>query len=229
MAKSKSENLSSRLNWLRAGVLGANDGIISTAGIVFGVAGATANSFVIMVSGLASLVAGALSMAGGEYVSVSSQRDTELSASKQKREEFQRDPKARRKALVQSYISKGIPPKIAEEVVQHYSDAAVEEHDLESLGIDVERPVSPWTAAFASLISFTCGSIIPLLVMTLTPVAYRLTATVAAVVVALFITGYLSSRFAKVPWVKPVIRNVLVGFLTMNVTYLVGSMVQGLA
>ncbi|MDR1790721.1 MAG: VIT family protein [Propionibacteriaceae bacterium] len=228
MSETSSGNLSNRLNWLRAGVLGANDGIVSTAGLVFGVAGATTNTNSIIIAGLAGLVAGALSMAGGEYVSVSSQRDTELSATRKTQQDFNADPALKRQELAESFVAKGISTELADQVVAGLSDKDVEQYSIDALGIDAEAPVSPWVAARASMLSFTIGSLIPLLAMVFTPADFRLSATIAAVITALFITGYTAAKLSGVSVVKPILRNVVVGFAAMNITYLVGMGVDAL-
>ena len=152
-----------KLNWLRAGVLGANDGIVSTAGLVFGVAGATQDSIALLIAGLAGLVAGALSMAGGEYVSVSSQRDTEIAALANERLEIERDPAGKLRQLADHFAARGmsdaLATQVAEELTEHDALAA---HALTNLGIDSKEQTSPWHAAWASMIAFTLGALIPL-------------------------------------------------------------------
>lgn len=221
----KEQSLSSKLNWLRAGVLGANDGIVSTAGLVFGVAGATADPQALLIAGLAGLVAGALSMAGGEYVSVSSQRDTELAALAQQRQDASDDPAYVRTQLRQYYIDQGLPPELAEQVAIEMGDDALDHHALTSLGIDAGETVSPWSAARASMFAFIAGAVIPLFTMVLTPTAIRLPCTLVAVWLALLLTGLASARLGDAaPW-RPMLRNLIVGTLTMGLTYGVGMVV----
>jgi len=218
--------LASKLNWLRAGVLGANDGIVSIAGIVMGVAGATADSTTLLVAGLAGLVAGALSMAGGEYVSVSTQRDTEVAAVGLVQRELADDPKAARQDLVQVYEGKGLDETLSEEVATELMahdplDALAEAR----LGLEPDQTTSPWHAAGASLVAFTAGGLIPLLAMVLVPAGGRVWATAAAVEAALVLTGATSAKLGGAAPLKPAVRNVVVGSLTMALTYLVGHLV----
>lgn len=217
--------LASRLNWLRAGVLGANDGIVSTAGIVMGVAGATADSTAILIAGLAGMVAGALSMAGGEYVSVSSQRDTEVAAIGHTRDELASDPDGALDELARQYRDRGVSPetahRVASELTAHDPLGA---HAEIRLGISAHERTSPWQAALASAASFVCGAIIPLLAMTLAPSVVRVPATVLAVLVATAVTGQVSATLSGSPRTGPVVRNVSVGVLAMTLTYVLGHL-----
>ncbi|MCT2582487.1 VIT1/CCC1 transporter family protein [Actinophytocola gossypii] len=215
--------LGSRLNWLRAGVLGANDGIVSVAGLVVGVAGATTDRTAIVVAGVASLVAGALSMAGGEYVSVSTQRDTERAALALEQYELDTMPEAEERELADIYQDKGLSPGLAAEVARELTrHDALEAHAEAELGIDPNELTSPWHAAWASLAAFTCGGVLPLVAIALPPVALRVWACAAAVLVGLTLTGALSARLGNAPAGRAVLRNVGVGALTMLVTYVVG-------
>ncbi len=220
------QSLSQRLNWLRAGVLGANDGIVSTAGLVFGVAGATTDSVALLIAGLAGMVAGALSMAGGEYVSVSSQRDSERAALGQQQAQLHADPQGKLLQLAGHYSERGLSPdlslQVATELSQH---AALDAHAQVFLNLDADEQVSPWVAARASLIAFLAGSVIPLVAIITTPLAYRLPLTVAAVLAALIVTGVVSARLGGARRLPAVIRNVAVGSLAMSLTYLVGWLV----
>lgn len=220
------QSLSQRLNWLRAGVLGANDGIVSTAGLVFGVAGATADPVALLIAGLAGMVAGALSMAGGEYVSVSSQRDSEHAALAQQQAELASDPEGQLGRLAGHYAAKGLSPALAHEVATELTrHHALGAHALVFLNLDAEERVSPWAAARASLLAFLAGSVIPLVAIVATPLSVRLPFTVAAVLTALAATGVVSARLGGArPW-RPVVRNVVVGSLAMGLTYLVGWLV----
>jgi VIT1/CCC1 family predicted Fe2+/Mn2+ transporter len=216
-------NLGERLNWLRAGVLGANDGIVSVAGLVVGVAGATANRTAIVVAGVASLVAGALSMAGGEYVSVSTQLDTEQAALRLERYELETMPEAEERELAGIYEDKGLPPDLAAEVARALTaNDALEAHAEAELGIDPDELTSPWHAAWASLVAFTCGGLLPLVAISLPPVAWRVWTCAAAVLVGLVVTGWLSARLGGAVVRRAIVRNVGVGALTMVVTYVVG-------
>jgi vacuolar iron transporter family protein len=216
-------SLGERLNWLRAGVLGANDGIVSVAGLVVGVAGATADRTAIMIAGVASLVAGALSMAGGEYVSVSTQRDTEQAALRLERYELETMPEAEERELAEIYEDKGLPPDLATEVARELTaHDALEAHAEAELGIDPDELTSPWHAAWASLVAFTCGGLLPLVAIVVPPVAWRVWACALAVGVGLALTGWLSARLGNALAGRAVVRNVAVGALTMIVTYAVG-------
>ena len=215
-----------RLNWLRAGVLGANDGIISTAGLVVGVAGATADRTPLVIAGVAGLVAGALSMAGGEYVSVSTQRDTELAMLRKEQRELEETPDEELEELAGFYEAKGLSADVAHQVaVQLTARNALAAHAEAELGIDPESVVSPWQAALASFVSFTLGALLPLLAIVLPGPSARLPVTVAAVTLALVITGAVSGRIGKARVPPAVVRNVGVGLLAMLLTYAVGSFV----
>src|SRR5690606_14118058 len=156
--------LQQKLNWLRAGVLGANDGIVSTAGIVIGVAAATTDRGAIGIAGLAGLVAGALSMAAGEYVSVSTQRDTEQALIAKEREELRTMPAQELEELTQLYRDKGLSDELAREVATELTrkDALAAHLDAE-LNLDADDVANPWTAAIASAASFSVGALLPLL------------------------------------------------------------------
>ncbi len=215
-----------KLNWLRAGVLGANDGIVSTAGLVMGVAGANVSSHALLIAGLAGVVAGALSMAGGEYVSVSSQKDTELAALDAGRRQIRDDPEGELNDLAAIFTAKGVEPLLAHDVALQMSerDALGALAELK-LGIDAEERTSPWHAAWASMVAFTLGAIIPLLAMVLSPASGRIAATIVSVTAALILTGWTSARLGGGSPVRPMVRNVLVGSLAMGVTFVVGHYV----
>jgi VIT1/CCC1 family predicted Fe2+/Mn2+ transporter len=220
--------LGSKLNWLRAGVLGANDGIVSTAGLVMGVAGAAVSSTTLLIAGLAGLVAGALSMAGGEYVSVSSQRDTELAAIEEERRKLAAQPAVELASLAAIYRAKGLSAATAATVAQELTDSdALAAHTEAKLGIDADERSSAWHAAWASMAAFTVGALIPLLAMVLAPPSVRVWSTVVAVTLALMLTGYTSARLGGGSPVRPMIRNLVVGTLAMWLTYFVGHLVGG--
>jgi VIT1/CCC1 family predicted Fe2+/Mn2+ transporter len=222
--------LASRLNWLRAGVLGANDGIVSTAGLVVGVAGATAERGPVLVAGLAGLVAGALSMAGGEYVSVSTQRDTERAALAKERWELDQLPEYELEELAGIYRDKGLPPGLARQVAAELSrHDALAAHAEAELGIDAAGPVNPWHAAWASMAAFTIGALLPLLAIVLSPGSWRVPVTMAAVALALVVTGAVSAALGGAPRRPAVLRNVGVGLLTMSITFGTGALVGVIA
>lgn len=215
-----------RLNWLRAGVLGANDGIVSTAGIVMGVAGATTDSSAILVAGVAGLTAGALSMGAGEYVSVSTQRDSELALLEKERRELREDPEDELAELAGLYVEKGLEPGLARQVAEQLSARdALAAHAEAELGIDPEELTSPVAAALASMVAFTVGALLPLLTITLASSGVRVPVTVVAVAVALALTGWTSARLGYGPAGRAVLRNVVGGLFAMGVTYAVGSLV----
>jgi VIT1/CCC1 family predicted Fe2+/Mn2+ transporter len=218
--------LASRLNWLRAGVLGANDGIVSTAAIVLGVAGATDDRGSIVLAGLVGMMAGAMSMAAGEYVSVSTQRDTEKAVLDIERRELLETPEAELEELAGIYAAKGIDPELARQVAVQLTDRdALGAHAEAELGLDPNDLTSPWQAALASFVSFIVGAAIPLLGVVISPQAW---VTVAAVAVALAITGSVSARLGSAPVPRAVARNIAGGLLAMGVTYLLGGLVGGL-
>ena len=220
------DDVGNRLNWLRAGVLGANDGIVSTAGIVMGVAGATSERTPVLVAGIAGLVAGALSMGAGEYVSVSTQKDSEKSMLALEAEELEKMPETELRELTKMYERKGLSRETAKKVAQELTDhdALAAHADIE-FGIDADNLTNPWHAAFASTVAFTVGALLPLLVITLSPVTVRIWATVVTVAIALAVAGFVSARLGYSPWRKAVLRNVGGGLIAMGVTYAVGALV----
>ena len=217
---------SQRLNWLRAGVLGANDGIVSTAGLVVGVAGATAARGPIMTAGIAGLVAGAVSMALGEYVSVSSQRDSERSLLATERAELQESPDDELEELAAIYVAKGATVetarRLAEELTAHDAFAA---HADAELGIDPDALTNPWHAAASSAAAFTVGSLLPILAILLSPTQSRVSVTFVVVLIALALTGAVSARLGGARLVPAVVRLVLGGAAAMAVTYGIGTLV----
>jgi VIT1/CCC1 family predicted Fe2+/Mn2+ transporter len=221
-------SIAARLNWLRAGVLGANDGIVSTAGIVVGVAAATAARGPILTAGVAGLAAGAVSMALGEYVSVSTQRDTERALLAKERRELREDPTAELDELAALYEQRGLTPKtamtVAEELTEH---DAVRAHAEAELGIDPDDLTSPWQAAGSSALSFTVGALLPILAILLPSAAFRVPVTVAAVLSALAFTGFVSARLGGAPIGRAVVRNVSGGGIALAITYALGHLVGG--
>ncbi|MGW7314344.1 VIT1/CCC1 transporter family protein [Streptomyces sp. NPDC054854] len=217
--------ISTRLNWLRAGVLGANDGIISTAGLVVGVAGATTSRTTILTAGVAGLLAGALSMAAGEYVSVSSQRDSERAALDVERRELAEQPQAELDELTDLLADRGLGRELAREAaVQLTERDALRAHARVELGIEPDELANPWHAAVASLIAFTVGALLPLLAIVLPGASTRVPVTVAAVLAALTLCGVVSARLGGAPALRAVLRNVTGGALAMAVTYGAGTL-----
>ncbi|GAA2733930.1 VIT family protein [Pedococcus aerophilus] len=218
--------IGARLNWLRAAVLGANDGIVSTAGIVIGVAAATSERSAIMTAGVAGLAAGAMSMAAGEYVSVSTQRDTEKALLAKETRELREMPEEELAELAEIYEGKGLTPELAHEVaVQLTSHDALGAHAEAELGIDPNELTNPWHAAWASMVAFTAGALLPLVAILLPPQGARVTVTALAVVAALAGTGAVSARLGGAPRRPAVLRNVAGGVLAMAVTYGIGALV----
>lgn len=219
--------LSQRLNWLRAGVLGANDGVVSTAGLVVGVAGANASAHALLTAGLSGLLAGSLSMAAGEYVSVSTQRDSEQAALDQERTELIRTPEAELAELARMYRAKGLSAELAQQVaVELTAHDALAAHAETELGIDPEALTSPWHAALASFASFTVGSLLPLLAIVLLPPSSRVLITVLSVLAALALCGWGSAVLGRAPSGPAVLRNVAGGALAMGVTYAAGHLLS---
>jgi VIT1/CCC1 family predicted Fe2+/Mn2+ transporter len=219
------EDLGSRLNWLRAGVLGANDGIVSTAGLVVGVAGATDSRSALLTAGMAGLFAGSLSMAAGEYVSVSTQRDSEKAAVELEKKELREQPEEELAELTQILRSRGLSPEIAEESARQLTERdALRAHTRVELNIDPDSLANPWHAAWASFVAFTVGALLPLLAIILPPQSWRLPVTVVSVLVALACTGWGSARLGAAPAGPAVVRTMAGGALAMGVTYLVGTL-----
>lgn len=218
-----SAGMASRLNWLRAGVLGANDGIVSVAGLVVGVAGATSQRGPIFTAGLAGLVAGAVSMALGEYISVSSQRDSETAQLDKERQELQDSPEHELAELTAIYASKGLSPgtarQVAQELTAHDALAAHAEAELRMDPNDLTNPVH---AAVASAISFLLGALLPLVAILLPPPGLRVWVTVAAVLLALAAAGATSARIGGSEIRIAVTRVVIGGAAGLALTYAIG-------
>ena len=215
----------SRLNWLRAGVLGANDGIVSVAALVVGVAAATTNVSAILIAGIAALLAGAISMALGEYVSVSSQRDTERALIAKEKQELEEAPEAELEELTGIYQSKGLSRETAEAVAKELTaHDALGAHLEAELHMSQEDLTNPWHAAFASAASFTVGAVLPLLAVLLPPPDWRIPLTFVSVIVALAITGWISARLGGSRATKAIVRIVGGGVLALAVTYAIGAL-----
>ena len=216
--------LAQRLNWLRAGVLGANDGIVSVAAIVVGVAGATTDVVAIVVAGLAALVGGAVSMALGEYVSVSSQRDSERALIEKERHELATMPDEEFEELAGLYRAKGLSEetayKVAEELTAH---DALRAHLSAELDIDPDDVVSPWHAALASALAFLTGGVLPMLTILLPP-DWRVPITFVVVIVALAITGYVAAAIGGSSRGKAALRVVIGGAIALAATFLIGRL-----
>ncbi|MBP6882455.1 MAG: VIT family protein [Candidatus Levybacteria bacterium] len=219
-----SPNHISKLNWLRASVLGANDGIVSIAGLVLGVAGATTSQSLILTAGVAGIIAGAISMAAGEYVSVSSSRDTEKALLRKEHYELKNHPEQELEELVGIYRSKGLSEKTARTVAVELTkrDAFAAHVDAE-LGIDPHNLTNPWHAAIASALSFLAGAIIPLVAIILPPEPLRIPFAFISVILALILAGILSAKVGGAHIKTAVVRIVFGGALAMIVTYGIGK------
>jgi VIT1/CCC1 family predicted Fe2+/Mn2+ transporter len=218
------EGLAQRLNWLRAGVLGANDGIVSVAAVVVGVAGATPSVPAIVTAGLAALVGGAISMALGEYVSVSSQRDSEHALIAKERRELAEMPDEELAELAGLYEAKGLKPETAKQVAIELTEHdALAAHLSAELGIDQNDVVSPWHAAFASAIAFTIGGILPMLTI-LTAASIRVPLTFVIVLIALAVTGYVAAWIGGASRGRAMIRVVIGGALALAATFAIGAL-----
>ena len=219
------QGLAQRLNWLRAGVLGANDGIVSTAAVVVGVAGATSEIAPILTAGAAALVGGAISMALGEYVSVSSQSDSERALIAKEKRELREMPDEELDELTGLYEAKGLAPETARQVaIELTAHDAVAAHLSAELNIDENDVVSAWHAAIASAVAFTIGALLPLLAILLPPAGVRVPVTFVAVLVALALTGWISAWIGGSSRIRAIVRVVLGGALALVATYVVGSL-----
>ncbi|GAA1444361.1 VIT1/CCC1 transporter family protein [Leifsonia poae] len=219
------EGLAKRLNWLRAGVLGANDGIVSVAAVAVGVASATPQLAPLITAGLAALVGGAISMALGEYVSVSSQRDSEHALIAKESRELAEMPEAELEELTGLYEAKGLSRTTARQVAVELTEHdALSAHLSAELGIDQNDVVSPWHAALASAVAFTIGGILPLVPILLLPADIRIPVTFVAVLVALAVTGWVAAFIGGSQRVRATLRVVIGGALALAATFLIGAL-----
>lgn len=222
----KRAEMSAKLNWLRAGVLGANDGIMSTSGLLMGIAGGTSDTGTIMLAGIAAVVAGSISMAGGEYTSVSAQKDSELASLEIEKLELAENPEAELRELTWFYEQKGLSFDLAKKVAKELTAKdALRAHAEAELGIELGTHASPTQAALSSFIAFAAGGALPLLAAIATPGTLRIPVLLFAVLVALVLTGYLGAKIGGSKTIRSIIRNVSVSALTMGITYLIGALV----
>ncbi|MEV5984325.1 VIT family protein [Streptomyces sp. NPDC052051] len=222
--------LGTRLNWLRAAVLGANDGIVSTAGLVVGVAGATSDRAALLTAGLAGLLAGSMSMAVGEYVSVSTQRDSERAALAVEKRELREQPQEELEELTGLLQARGLSREVAREAALQLTERdALRAHASVELGINPDELANPWHAAWASFLAFTVGALLPLLAIVLPPDGWRLPVTVGSVLAALVVTGWVSARLGAARPGRALTRNVLGGALAMGITYVAGALLGATA
>ncbi|MFC3927299.1 VIT1/CCC1 transporter family protein [Streptococcus caprae] len=214
---------SERLNILRAGVLGANDGIVSVAGVVIGVASATNDTWVIFLSGISAILAGAFSMAGGEYVSVSTQKDTEIAATERERRLYETDPKVAKQSLYDHYLAKGECSTAAEVMTNRaFAKNPVKFLVEEKYNLEYESFTNPWKAAISSFLAFSIGALFPMLAVMVAPENLRIPLTMFLVVVSLFLTGYSSAKLGNAPTWPAIRRNIGMGLLTMLATFVIG-------
>ena len=215
----------SKLNWLRASVLGANDGIVSTSGIVVGVASATSDIHIIFTAGMAGVIAGAISMASGEYISVSSSRDIENSLLRKEKYQLKHYPTEELEELTHLYEEKGLSNKTARTVAEELSakDPYAAHIDAE-VGIDPDDLTNPWHATLASGAAFLIGAIIPLVAILIFSQSIRIGMTFFSVLIALVITGVASAKVSDTNIMRSTIRVVIGGALAMLVTYNVGRL-----
>ncbi|WP_347981131.1 VIT1/CCC1 transporter family protein [Limosilactobacillus portuensis] len=221
----KKMSLAQKVNILRASVMGANDGIISIAGIVIGVAAATNNAYSILISGLSGTLAGMISMCMGEYVSVSTQKDSQKMVLISERQRLDDQYQEEFNYVQQKYEDQDIDPKLAKQATKELMDKdALSTVVQERYGFNPKEFTSPYAAAIASFISFPTGSVLPMLAVTLAPAESRILATAIAVLIALLITGYCAAILSNSNRLKSSIRNAIAGLLTMGVTYIIGQL-----
>lgn len=214
-----------RLNWLRASVLGVNDGIVSIAGLVVGVAGANSSASTIALAGFAGLIAGAFSMAAGEYVSVSTQRDAEKAYIAQEKKQLKTDPEGAQRELAGAYVSRGLSEKTARIVAAELTkNNALGAHLEVEFGISEDDLTNPWHAGIASAVSFTIGGIVPILAVLLPPDELRIPVAFSVVAPTLVMAGYVSAKLSDADRYRAVVRVVVGGCVAMAVTYAVGHL-----
>jgi vacuolar iron transporter family protein len=219
-------HLVSRIGWLRAAVLGANDGIISTASIILGVASAASSKSDVMISGIAALVAGAMSMAAGEYVSVSSQSDTENADLEREKRELSEDPVFEKEELAQIYVGRGVAPGLARQVAEQLmAKDALAAHARDELGISEVTVARPIQAALASAASFSVGAAGPLLLTVLSPSNWLLPVVAVGSLAFLALLGFIGAKTGGAEIFKPIVRVVFWGALAMAVTAGIGAIV----
>jgi VIT1/CCC1 family predicted Fe2+/Mn2+ transporter len=215
-----------RIGWLRAAVLGADDGIVSVASILIGVAAANTSAHTVLIAGIAGLVAGALSMAAGEYVSVSSQRDTELADIDLERRELEKAPKAELDELIDIYERRGLDRDLATRVATRLMEVdAVGTHVREELGFTEGGMARPWQAAFASAVSFATGAVIPIIAIAIAPRAWRIPVTAAVGLVLLAALGALGGRVGGASATRAALRVTIGGGVAMALTAGIGRLV----
>jgi VIT1/CCC1 family predicted Fe2+/Mn2+ transporter len=220
-------HLSGRTGWLRAAVLGANDGIVSTASLVIGVAAAAASSRnTVLLAGLAGLVAGATSMAAGEYVSVSSQRDAERADIARERRELATDPDFEQAELTEIYVRRGLDQALAATVAERLMAVdPLGSHVRDELGLQPDGLARPLQAAVVSAVSFAAGAVLPLMLIVLAPIGVRVPVTALAALVLLALLGAVGARLGGAPAGRAALRVTVGGALAMGLTALIGQLV----
>lgn len=222
----KETHLVERIGWLRAAVLGANDGIISTASLILGVASAAASKSDVLLAGVAGLVAGAMSMAAGEYVSVSSQSDTEYADLEREKRELLEDPESEKEELARIYAVRGVELRLAREVAkQLMAKDALGAHARDELGISEISTARPVQAALASAATFSLGAAAPLVLTLLSPQSWLLPAVSVGSLVFLALLGMIGARTGGAAILRPTIRVVFWGALAMALTAGIGALV----
>lgn len=213
------------VGWLRAAVLGANDGIISTSSLIMGVAASNAAHHSILVSGVAGLVAGAMSMATGEYVSVQSQADTEQAAIKTERAKLQQDPQKEHAELARIYVRRGVDAKLADQVAaQLMTHDALGAHARDDLGITDVLSAKPLQAAIASAVSFSAGALLPLLVVVFSPQDHVIGSVAVASLFLLAALGGLAARIGGASLTRGIVRVTSWSALAMAITAGIGAL-----
>ena len=223
--KRQKQTMEEKLNTLRAGVLGSNDGILTVVGVLVSVAAATTNRFTIFIAGLSDLLACAFSMACGEYASVSTQRDTEESAVNTEEHLLKTDFAGELEAVKQYYVDKGVTPATSLAIAKDL----LNKKPLETMvrikyDIELGHFLSPWDAAFSSLFSAAAGGLFPLMAMTFSPEAYKWYAVILAVILTSALTGFISSKLGNGLVKIAVIRNIIIGLITITIHYGVGKL-----
>lgn len=226
MAQAETTHFIERIGWLRAAVLGANDGIVSTAALLVGVAASPAEKPALLLTAIAALVAGAMSMAAGEYVSVSSQADTETAELRREKAELTSDPEAEIAELRDIYIARGLTPELAAEVAKELTKTdALGAHARDELGISDISVARPIQAAIASALSFSCGAAMPVLATWLSPREWTLWTVAAASLIFLAMLGWLGAWAGGVRPLRPVIRVTFWGAVALAVTASIGKLI----
>lgn len=220
------KHFSNRNNWLRASVLGANDGLISTASLLMGLAAAEPNHQTLLITGIAALVSGAVSMAAGEYVSVSSQRDTEAADLRKELDSLTRYPEIELAELTDIYRQRGLNQTLAQQVAEALTKHnALEAHAREEIGITEVSKANPLQAAMASAFSFACGAFLPVLLSLLSSTVWLMSTLAVTTVIGLGILGCISAHLGGAPKRPAVIRIIILGALALAFTSMIGRII----